>query len=211
MSEAGNEKIMKVTGRSLKQWEQLVDKHFPSGAGHSEVARYLRSVEGLESWWAQQITVLLERKSGKRLLGQCADGTFQIGVSRTFPLPLAELWSIVISRKASLLFTRLEVREGCGQQLIEYTISSYKDRSHLRMRWKPEGWKEAAIVQLRLTAKGAAKTTVTVHQEKLPSQELRGEMKRFWTKRLEELAQLIKKGEHGETCVNDPEDPFGGS
>jgi uncharacterized protein YndB with AHSA1/START domain len=60
---------------------------------------------------------------------------------------------------------------------VRIKTTTYVADSHLRMQWHRPDWNSASILQIRVTEKSPSKTTVSFHQEKLPTELTREEMR----------------------------------
>ncbi len=78
-----NDRIVEATGRGWDEWCSLIDNQPGRDAGHTAIAAHLVEHHGIDSWWAQTVTVGYERIRGIRLKYQMADGTFTAGKSKT--------------------------------------------------------------------------------------------------------------------------------
>lgn len=68
--------------------------------------------------------------------------------------------------------------------------TTYKEGSHVRMRWRKPDWPEHSILQIRVTPKGEGKSTLSFHQEKLPSQDEREKMRMRWMALAEQISRI---------------------
>ena len=194
-----SESILRATGRKPEQWYNLIQDAGLSESSHKEIAEYLSGFPEVSFWWAQTLTVEYEKHIGRRVLGQTAGGNFQIGVSRTLNVPLAELWEFLESSEGiSLLLGEgtgadgFESLQSGSDRGIEAETTTYHHASHVRMRFRPPGWKEHSILQVRVRQKGPEKTVITFHQEKLPHEESREEMKNRWKEAAARIALRLK-------------------
>ncbi len=170
--------ITEKTGRSLEEWMNLLDKAGFRERPHREIASYLHENQGLSSWWAQEVTVHYEKAVGRRVTGQTEKTGFQLGVSRTFKTSAGDLWSWLTSGKGKTWYS------GTDSEGIDTEPRVLKEGSHIRMRWKIPGWTGYSTLQIRTVAKGPDKTTITIHQEKLPDQETRERMIEYWREKM---------------------------
>lgn len=105
--------------------------------------------------------------------GQTADGTWEIGVRRTFPISVEEAWA-----RLPLLL------EGDG---AVGDIRSLTPKVVMRLQFYPSGWNRSSTLQLRVIP-AATGTTVAVHHEGLPDQASRREMHQHWSDALDRLS-----------------------
>jgi uncharacterized protein YndB with AHSA1/START domain len=198
--------LKKATGFTTSEWYTIIREAGKAEASHKEIAYFLHQAHGVSSWWAQEITVEYEKHTGRRVLGQSQDGSFQIGVSRTVAVPADRVWNLLQSAEGIHLVTSdpavdppappsgsgpkpleaLESLEGRSASGIWVATTTYEPGSHVRMRWRLPGWQNHSILQIRITPKSATKTTLSFHQEKLPSRDERAKMQAHW-RRVSEL------------------------
>jgi hypothetical protein len=81
--EASDDAVRAATGRDWNEWCDVLDAWPGHDDGHSAIAAYLQDERGVESWWAQTVTLGYERITGRRLPYQQPDGTFTVNASRT--------------------------------------------------------------------------------------------------------------------------------
>lgn len=59
-----DEVVKDKTGKSSKDWYQLLEKWGAKEKGHTLTAKYLREKYGISPWWSQAVTVRYEYKKG---------------------------------------------------------------------------------------------------------------------------------------------------
>ncbi|HEY8484198.1 MAG TPA: SRPBCC domain-containing protein [Longimicrobiales bacterium] len=168
--------VRRATGRGWDEWIRWLDDRGAARLSHQEIVALLLEQGGVESgWWQQMLTVGYERAKGRRVEGQTADTGFQIGVSRTIPLPAEEVWRRLtgpggvrawLGDAPALRFEPGEQYRLSDGTTGEIRVAVAGDR--LRVTRRPDGWARAATIQIRLAPKGE-KTVVTFHEENLPS------------------------------------------
>ena len=87
--------VERATGRTWDEWVQFMDAHDAKNLDHHQIAlKVYRELEGTIErlgWWTQAVTVAYEQYIGRRVPGQRPDGTFQMSVSKSTSLGMAEL------------------------------------------------------------------------------------------------------------------------
>ncbi|MCG8452963.1 MAG: hypothetical protein MI717_07270 [Spirochaetales bacterium] len=181
------DKVFQATGRQIRDWFFWLTAQNGRNLDHKALVAILEK-EGLGPWWSQQVVVLYERHIGRRVLGQTADGRFQIGVSRTISAPLEVLWAVFdspdgfnlmmgnhfITQNWDLQNLVAKSADGCTIR-----ITTYQHHSHLRMRYEHPDWEAHSLLQIRFTSKDV-RCGITFHHEKLPHAKAREEMKNHW-------------------------------
>lgn len=71
-------------------------------------------------------------------------------------------------------------------------FSTFKTFSHIRTKWKPEEWHNAASLQMRILL-NRGKTTIAFHIEKMSDEAQRTEAKAYWSKTLDDIIQALDK------------------
>jgi len=174
MSEAA---VRAKTGCDWQKWVGALDHAGAADWSHRAIAAYVEQKFGLTDWWAQTVTVGYERIKGLRAIGQRRSGAYEANKSRTFAVPVAELyaaWADARLRKRWLAEAGLKVRQATPHRSLRIT------------------WPDGTSVELWFVAKGDAKSTVQVQHRKLGSKEDAERRKAFWTERLAALAEHLK-------------------
>lgn len=172
--------VQRATGRTWDEWIRWLDERGATAMSHKEIVVLLREQGGVESgWWQQMVTVGYERAKGLRVEGQTAEVGFEIGVTRTVPLPPGEVWRRLTGPEGVRAWLgdapalRFEVGE--AYHLADGTTGEVRVAvagGRLRITRRPNGYPRATTVQLRVTPKGE-KTVVAFHEEHLPNAEER--------------------------------------
>lgn len=81
----GDASVLAATGRSRDDWREALAAVGAGAWSHNAIATWLVAENGVNPWWAQNITVDFEQHNGRRRPGQRADGTFEVTASRRVP------------------------------------------------------------------------------------------------------------------------------
>ena len=133
------------------------------------------------------------------LVGKTKNVGYQFGLQKTFPIPEKQAWDFMFSDgglKAWLgdLQTDFSLEENYRTKSgIEGFVRVFKPYSHIRMNWKQKDWKNMSTVQVRIIGKGKNKSSISFHQEKLIDSNQRAEMKEYWNKKMNIIAEEIEK------------------
>ncbi|MEV8094036.1 SRPBCC domain-containing protein [Kitasatospora sp. NPDC085879] len=128
--------------------------------------------------------------------GLTRDTGWQIGVSRTLPLPPEELWRLVTSPEGTALWLGEGAHPlggpGTGYATADGTtgeVRSHHPGSRLRLTWRPPG--RAADTVLQLTVSPVPRGAVLrFHQEWLVDAEERERQRAHWAAVIGALARL---------------------
>jgi uncharacterized protein YndB with AHSA1/START domain len=170
--------LRKASGRDRPEWFALLDAWGAPGRPYREIADWLTGRHSLSDWWAQKLIVEYEEARGLRAPGVRRDGTFEVGASKTVAVPVDRL-------RAAFVDARLRKRWLPGA--VMRRESSQPGRS-ARFDWE-EG---PSRVEVGFTAKGSAKSEVTLQHKRLPDAKAAQEMKEFWRERLDALKALLE-------------------
>jgi uncharacterized protein YndB with AHSA1/START domain len=153
----------------------MLDGLGAASMSHGEIARLVHDKFKVDGWWAQAVTVGYERIKGRRAIGQRLDGKYEASKSKTFHVPVAELfdaWATARQRKR-WLDTSVTVR------------TATKPKS-MRL-----GWNDRTIVAVWFTPKGTGKSVVALAHTKLPDKATSERLKQYWAERLTALQQVL--------------------
>jgi uncharacterized protein YndB with AHSA1/START domain len=166
------------TGRPYSSWFAALDEWGAIDRSHTEIAAWLMNAQGVQGWWAQNITVEYERARGLREKGQGRDGFFTVNASKTVAVPVEELYAAVVDavRRDEWL---------PGVVLRERTATPHRTA---RFDWG-EG---STRVIVGFETKAAGKSVVALSHERLPDSQTAATMKAFWRERLSGLKALLE-------------------
>jgi hypothetical protein len=167
--------IKEKTGCTWERWVPFLDKSGAESMTHGEVARLVHDKFKIDGWWAQAVTTGYERIKGKRAIGQRVDGKYEASKSKTFNVPVAELFDAWATpkRRKRWLDTAVTVR------------TATKPKS-MRL-----GWDDRTIVAVWFTSKGPEKSAVALAHTRLPDKSTADRLQRYWGERLTALEQVL--------------------
>lgn len=87
-----NATITEKTGRDWEHWVYALDRRGASKLTHTEIVAIVQQEYKIPDWWAQTVTVGSERINGLRAIGQRRNGTCEMSKSKTFGVPVTELF-----------------------------------------------------------------------------------------------------------------------
>lgn len=125
------------------------------------------------------MTVGYERARGIRAVHEQADG-FSFSVSKTFPVPAEQLFDAFVTEAARDRWLEpgtLRLRTALPHRSARFDVLSHGTR-----------------LEVYLTSKGEANTTVTIQHTKLLTSEEVAPWRAFWKERLNRLAAQLSGG-----------------
>ncbi|WP_221586209.1 hypothetical protein [Microbacterium sp. G2-8] len=166
--------IRAKTGREWDAWAEAIDAGPGRGAGHTAIAAWVVE-QGVDAWWAQNVTVGYERIRGLRLPGQMPDGTFTISRGRTVERSVEAIRALLLDDET----------RGAALGDIETTLRSKPAAKNLRFAAR-QGGDDIGIVAFAADPVGErAKLTVT--HEKIATPEDGERWKTHWAAWLDAL------------------------
>jgi hypothetical protein len=165
------------TGKGWREWFRILDARGAQERKHGEIVRYLMGEHGVPGWWAQAITVGYERSRGLRAKYQTLGGSFQVSVSKTFPIGVGKLFKVFAEapqRNKWLERGMLKVRTTRKDLSIRFVFRDGTSR-----------------VVAYFDPKDRNKTTVTVQHELLPDARAVEEMRGMWKEHLKRLEKVL--------------------
>jgi uncharacterized protein YndB with AHSA1/START domain len=173
-----DEAIRRRTGRGWEEWFDLLDEWGAIARPHAEIARWLRSEQGIDGWSSQSVTVSYERARGLRAVGEHADG-FAVTASKTVAVPVERLYDAFVDES-------LRSRWLDGDELRERTATRPKSA---RFDWA-DG--ETRVI-VGFEAKGDAKSLVALEHARLADAKEAERMKAFWRDRVAVLKEMLER------------------
>ena len=170
-----NAVIKERTGCTWDKWVKSLDYHGAEKMTHREIADLVSEKYKVPAWWTQTVTVGYERIKGLRARGQRRDGSFEASKSRTFKVPVQELfdaWNNTRTRKR-WLDSDVKIRTATSPKSMRIT------------------WADGNIVAVGFYPKGEGKSSVAVQHPKLADRATADSMKAFWSERLDALGEVL--------------------
>ncbi|MFB6722606.1 SRPBCC domain-containing protein [Kribbella sp. NPDC056345] len=116
--------------------------------------------------------------------GQTKDAGWNIGVSKTLPYPVSDVWDFVISPAGVTLWLGkgAELADGAAYKTADGTVGevrSLHENDRVRLTWQPHDWSHESTVQVAVSAAGS-KTVLRFHQERLADADERERQRTHW-------------------------------
>lgn len=116
--------------------------------------------------------------------GLTKDAGWELGVRRTVPLPVEDVWDYLVGpgRQRWLGDAELGTTKGDAYETPDGTrgeVRSFTERDRLRITWRPADWDHDSTLQLTVRA-AASGTTIGIHHERLADAAERKRMLTHW-------------------------------
>ncbi|NMR29262.1 SRPBCC domain-containing protein [Crystallibacter degradans] len=129
--------------------------------------------------------------------GLTQDAGWEMGVRKTVPAPLPQVWDFLIGEGLPLWLgeTTLGARRRDQYETADGTrgeIRRFHPHERIRLTWEPQAWDHESILQITLMQVQAG-TTIGFHQEQLASAAEREEMLDHWHDVADRIAAALGK------------------
>lgn len=161
-SSTGDASVLAATGRSRDDWRETLTAVGASDWSHNAIATWLVTGNGVDPWWAQNITVDFEQHVGRRRPGQRADGSFEVSASRRLAGEQADALAAVVA----------SVTAGLGREPTSVNTGV----RYLSARWKLD---DGTAVAASVPPSSGGKSTVQLSFVGLASEEAMPAAKEF--------------------------------
>jgi hypothetical protein len=158
------------TGKTWSDWFAVLDR---AGAKRLEprgIVALLGQRHGVGAWWQQMVTVTYEQARGL-LEADEKPVAVEVSRSKTLAVPIARLWGAWQGAERARWLGRVTptVRKVAVERLLRLT------------------WDDGTSVDVLFSAKGAAKSQVSVRHGKLATARDAAERKAYWAEALDRL------------------------
>lgn len=110
----------------------------------------------------------------KKEPGKTRDVGYQVGARRTLAIDGRKAWRFLTSPEGVRTWlgegSNIVFEKGAAYRTAdgsEGEVRVFHPGSHVRITWRPPGWKQASTIQLRVIPNGP-RTVIAFHQENLP-------------------------------------------
>jgi uncharacterized protein YndB with AHSA1/START domain len=135
----------------------------------------------------------------ERRTGHTRDAGWEIGVSRTVPYPMEEVWDFLTSSAGSAVWLGAGVERldepGAAYETETGTagqVRSFRPRDRVRLTWQPVDWDHDSTVQFTVTPVAGDRTRVVFHQERLADAAERVQQRTHWQVVMDALAAALE-------------------
>ncbi|MET9311287.1 SRPBCC domain-containing protein [Kribbella sp. NPDC003505] len=131
--------------------------------------------------------------------GLTKDAGWNVGVSRTFPCPLDDVWDAVVSPEgvAVWLGAGALLEDGASYETDDGTVGvvrSLRANNRVRLTWQPVDWSHDSTVQVAVSSSGG-RTVLRFHQERLASAAERERQRTHWSQVMDLIAETLDRGQ----------------
>ncbi len=165
--------VREATGRSWAQWFRVLDRFDVESAGHSATVRHLAEEHECPRWWRQRIAQVHAQVRGLR---EPVRRSLSANSSRTLSVAVEDLYRAWRGR-------------GPHKWLLgaRFKIQRANENRSLRLDWH-----DNTSVEIYFWAKGERRSQVNVMHRQLTNPGEVAEMKKFWTRALDQLQAALE-------------------
>ncbi len=171
------ESVRKATDRSWADWVKALDALGAEKMVHRDIASEIRNRWDISEWWIQTVTVGYERIKGLRETGQLSGGSFAANKSKTFPVPIAELYKAVAEKR----------QRDQWMSPADMTVRKRTPEKSMRISWG-----DGTQVEIYFWSKGDSKSQIQIQHRGFESKSAADEMKTFWAEQVTALGSHLK-------------------
>ena len=174
---ASDEALVQRTGHEWAHWYRLLDGWGAADRPHPDIARWLHVNQGVDGWWAQELTVRYEMAIGRRVPGQRPDG-FEASASKTIGAGVERVFAAFVE----------------DDQRTRWLTRPVQRRLATPYRTARFDWEEAPQRVVVWFEDKGERTTVSLAHQRMPDAETSAAMKAFWRTALRDLAAFLDGG-----------------
>ena len=171
-----DEIIKAKTGCTWERWVPTLDYFGADKMPHREIAALVNTKFKIAGWWSQAVTVGYERIKGLRARGQRRDGSYEANKSRTYHVPVGELFDAWADARVRGRWLDGEIG---------------KVRTSTRAKSMRLDGRDRSIVAVGFWPKGPSKSAVSVQHTKLTDEATATKLKKYWGERLDALGEVL--------------------
>jgi uncharacterized protein YndB with AHSA1/START domain len=130
-------------------------------------------------------------------VGQTKDAGWEIGVSRTLPVSVDEVWRVLTGDDGVAVWLGegvvLQPTKGAPYETDDGTVGevrSFRPLDRVRLTWQPADWDHDSTVQVAVRGDGS-KTMLRFHQERLADADERERQRAHWQAVMDQMATLL--------------------
>ena len=171
-----DDSVRAKTGKTWKQWTRELDDLGGTSMEHRAIADHVHENFDVSGWWAQTVTVGYERIRGLREVGQRRGGGYDVNKSKTIAAPVDTLFDAFATDEVRVRWlpdVEIEIRKATRGKSMRIT------------------WEDGTPVEAYFTAKGDAKSAVSIQHRKQRTKEDAERLKSYWAERLGALADVL--------------------
>ncbi len=137
----------------------------------------------------------------ERHVGRTKGAGWEIGVSRTVPFPMEEVWDFLTSPSGSAVWLGPGVQRldepGAAYETEAGTagqVRSFRPQERVRLTWQPVDWDHDSTVQFTVRPVAGDRTRLVFHQERLVDAAERERQREHWQGVMDAVVTALEKG-----------------
>lgn len=189
-----NKSVLKCTGKSWRQWVDLLDRAGAKSWTHQEIVKYLRQKFKPGPWWEQMVASCYEIHIGKKVPGRNSKGEYSTVATKAMNVPAKDLWKFVTSNPGLAMWLRplSPIQIKAGQEFeteggVFGSIRTLKAPLRIRLSWQETEWPRPSVVQVLIVDRKKGKSMLVIQHDGLMASRLKLQMRDHWKEILQTL------------------------
>lgn len=190
--------VSKGTGKSWKQWVEILGDAGARAWTHQEIVAVLRKKYRLTPWWQQGVAHGFEVAIGRRQAGQDLKGNFMVTTTKSLPWDAKRVWKALMSEAGQKVwlkpFSQIKIAPKVQFETEDGffgEIRTMKVNRRLRMFWQDPLWEKRTVVELMMAGQMATKTILVFNHTGLTDRKTQTAMRARWRKAADQVAGLF--------------------
>ncbi|HET6296958.1 MAG TPA: SRPBCC domain-containing protein [Kribbella sp.] len=131
-------------------------------------------------------------------VGETKDAGWNVGVSKTLPYSVPELWDFITSTEGVTVWLGegAVLENGSAYKTADGTtgeVRSIREHDRIRLTWHPADWSHESTVQVAVSGAGS-KSVLRFHQERLADAEERNRQRTHWQNVMDSVVRRLSDG-----------------
>jgi uncharacterized protein YndB with AHSA1/START domain len=196
---SSTESVKKATGKSWRQWVDILEKVGGRVLTHQEIVKLLKTKYKLKPWWQQQVTCGYEEHIGRRLPGRNGKGLFSATITKTLKFDQKSVWRFLASQEGIQIWLNpmsdfvlapknsFEVEGG-----IFGEVRTIKAPTRVRMTWQDSDWDKTTVFQIYVIPKGKNRSMLVFNHDNIVTAAIKASLRQRWRKAIEDIDDFLK-------------------
>lgn len=186
------------TNKSLEAWFIMLDQRDGTKVGRRPLADFLLQEMKLEPWWATTVYVEYERARNLRKKDGSLAG-YNICITKTIKAGTLQLYEAFTDPELLgqwfATHTKQDLRVGGHFENSDGNMGTYKKLQPgkgLAFTWEGQGQEQNSVVDIKLDAKGEAKTGLIITHDRIANRDEADGLRQAWGEVVEKLKQFLE-------------------
>ncbi len=200
LSFSSTESVKKATGKSWRQWVDILEKAGARVLTHQEIVKLLKTKYKLKPWWQQQVTCGYEENIGRRLPGRNGKGFFSATITKTMQFDQKTVWRCLTSSEGIQIWLNpmsdfafapknsFEIEGG-----IFGEIRTMKAPTRVRMTWQDSDWDKSTVLQIYVIPRSKGRAMLVFNHDNITTAAIKSSLRQRWRKAINDINDYCSK------------------